>query len=223
MNIPVLYSDDYLLICEKPAGISSESPGLPDVVSDQVGYHVLPVHRLDHGTGGVIIQARSPRICSALQDLFFMNRIQKDYLAVVEGAPDEASGMYNDLLFHDRKNNKSYITKRIRKGVKKAQCQWELLGSSSYEGRTLSLIHIILHTGRTHQIRVQFGSRRFPLIGDSRYGCRIKADFPALWACRIIFPHPILDHRLISAVSVPPAVFPWNLFQTECYERFIRS
>ena len=223
MYIPVLYSDEHLLISEKPTGVSSESPGLPDLVSDQIGCRVLPVHRLDKGTGGVIVQARSPQVCSALQDQFRLDKVQKEYLAVVAGKPDEGSGSYQDLLFHDRRKNKTYVTNRIRAGVKEAVCEWKLLSTVSYSGQTLSLMHILLHTGRTHQIRAQFGSRGLPLIGDRRYGCRIKADTPALWACRVCLQHPVMKERTICEVSAPPPVFPWHLFDIVHYERFIRS
>ena len=156
--------------------------------------------------------AKSPEACAGLQKEFRMNLIRKEYLAVVSGALPDLSGRYEDLLFHDVRKNKSYIVKRNRAGVKKAVCEWKTEAQASFTEQVFSVIRVVLHTGRTHQIRVQFASRGLPLVGDRRYGSRIKADTPALWACGISFPHPVEKDKMISAVSQPPAVFPWNLF-----------
>ena len=212
MEIPVLYRDEALLVCEKPVGVPSESPGLPDLVSDQEGFDVWPVHRLDQGTGGTVVLARSQDACSALQKLFQQDLVRKEYLAVVAGTPQEPAGCFEDLLFHDRKKNKSYIVSRERAGVKRAYCEFSVLGSVTDGDQALTLVRVLLHTGRTHQIRVQFGSRGFPLVGDRRYGSRIKADAPALWACSVSFPHPFRADQSVSVSSVPPPVFPWSLF-----------
>ena len=106
--IRILYRDDQILICEKPVGISSESPGLPDLVNDQTGLKTFPVHRLDQGTGGICILALSSRICGLLQALFRDGKVDKDYFAVVSGRPVTDSGCYNDLLYHDRRQNKTF-------------------------------------------------------------------------------------------------------------------
>ena len=211
--IPVLYRDSHLLICDKPVGVSSESPGLPDLIEDHLGFSVYPVHRLDRGTGGVVILALSSASCSALQKLFQANCIRKEYLAVIYGCPSETSGYFEDYLFHDKKKNKSFIVDRPRTGVKKAVCSWELCGSIFCKDGWYSLVRVLLHTGRTHQIRVQFASRGFPLIGDRRYGCKVKADHPALWAVNISFPHPFMKNSPVSARSMPPHSFPWDLFR----------
>ena len=107
---------------------------------------------------------------------------------------------------------KSYIVSRERAGVKRAYCEFSVLGSVTDGDQALTLVRVLLHTGRTHQIRVQFGSRGFPLVGDRRYGSRIKADAPALWACSVRFPHPFRADQSVSVSSVPPPVFPWSLF-----------
>ncbi len=212
MEIPVLYADASLIVCEKPVGVSSESPGLPELAGEQLGRNLWPVHRLDQGTGGVIVLACSAASCSALQRLFQQNRVEKTYLAAVCGCPAETSGNYTDLLWHDRAKNKSFVVSRKRAGVKEASCSWELLATAEYDGQPVSLILVRLHTGRTHQIRVQFGSRGFPLIGDRKYGGRISAPSPSLWSAGISFPHPEGKSGAVSVTSAPPAVFPWNLF-----------
>ncbi len=212
MEIPVLYSDEHLLVCEKPVGVSSESPGLPDLVSEQSGRKTFPVHRLDAGTGGAVILAFSAPACAAMQKLFRQDLVLKEYLAVVCGRPESVSGRYEDLLFHDRNRNKTYVVDRMRGGVKKASCEWTLLETAASGEEILSLVRVRLHTGCTHQIRAQFASRGLPLAGDRRYGSQIKADAPALWAARVSFPHPLIKGRGVEVSSLPPPVFPWSLF-----------
>ena len=106
----------------------------------------------------------------------------KEYVAMVHGAPPE-SGDWEDLLFKDSSKNKVFVVKRMRGGVKKARLEYRRLT----QGET-SLVHIGLHTGRSHQIRVQFASRKYPLVGDHKYGSRDEAAAPMLFSCRISFP-----------------------------------
>ena len=212
MAVRILFCDDALVVVEKPVGISSESPGLPDLVCAQEGFPVFPVHRLDQTTGGVCVLARSSRACAALQQLFQQDLVLKEYLAVVSGVPETASGAYRDLLFHDRRTNKTYIADRQRKGVKEAFCEWEVVETVKETEKTMSLVRVRLHSGRTHQIRVQFASRKMPLAGDRRYGSRIRAEAPALWSARICFPHPFAAEKTVDASSAPPEAFPWSCF-----------
>lgn len=207
--------DSDLVVCEKPVGISSESPGLPELLAGRTGRKVWPVHRLDQGTGGAILFAFSPGTCASLQQLFLQSQIRKEYLAVVSGVLPETSGSWNDLLWHDRKKNKSFIVTRLRGGVKEASCNWSVLGTSDPDVQPLSLVRVALHTGRTHQIRVQFGSRGYPLVGDRKYGSRIPSGTVALWSSVLSFPHPNQKSGAVSVFSAPPSVFPWNRFETD--------
>jgi len=218
LRVQILYRDENLIICEKPVGISSESPGLPDIISDMTGVTVYPVHRLDTGTGGVAVLALSKTACQDVQNIFQNRLIIKEYFAVVEGIMPEKNGVFADYLFHDKYKNKSYVVSRPRKGVKEASCEWSVTDSIHAKEGTLSLIKIKLHTGRTHQIRVQFGSRGFPLVGDRKYGSRIKAEIPALWAFRIRFKYPSDTKSYIDVHSFPPRTFPWDLFSELNYE-----
>ena len=181
LSVQLLYTDDSLVVCEKPAGISSESPGLPDLIREQEGYAVFPVHRLDLTTGGVCLLARSSSVCTELQRMFQQAQVIKEYYAVVYGVTDSVTGVFEDLLYHDVKTNKTFVVRTERKGVKRASCKWTALQTTETAEGLMTLLKIRLHTGRTHQIRVQFASRKMPLIGDRRYGSRIKAPFPALW------------------------------------------
>ena len=214
MMIPVLYCDESLIVCEKPVGVSSEDPGLPALIRGQEGFDVFPVHRLDRMTGGVCVLARSRPACAALQELFLQDRVIKEYLAVIAGVLDTASSSFTDLLYHDQRTNKTYVVDRQRKGVKEARCEWNMLETAETREGTVTLVRVNLHSGRTHQIRVQFSSRRMPLVGDRRYGSRIRANAPALWSARISFPHPFSSGITVDAVSAPPDSFPWSCFST---------
>ena len=213
MDIRFLYADESLLVCEKPVGVSSESPGLPDLIQEQEGFPVFPVHRLDQTTGGAMMLARSPAACAALQRQFQEDLVIKEYLAVVSGVPETDSGLFSDLLYHDQRSNKTFVVDKPRKGVKEAFCSWTVVETTEGAQGALSLIRIRLHSGRTHQIRVQFASRKMPLVGDRRYGSRIKTHAPALWSARLCFSRPFSDGGMIDVFSSPPAVFPWSCFR----------
>ena len=118
----------------------------------------------------------------------------KEYVAMVHGTPDE-SGDWEDLLWKDSKKNKVFVVKRIRGGVKKARLEYQRLT----QGDT-SLVHIRLHTGRSHQIRVQFSSRGYPLVGDHKYGSKDIKTEPMLYSCKITFPY---KGKEISFESTP--------------------
>ena len=107
----------------------------------------------------------------------------KEYVALVHGTPPE-SGDWTDLLFKDSRKNKVFVVDRKRAGVKAARLEFTRLR----EGE-VSLVRVRLHTGRSHQIRVQFSSRGFPLVGDHKYGARDKETAPMLFSCCLTFPH----------------------------------
>lgn len=133
--------------------------------------------------------------------------MEKEYLAVLRGHPDAPGGELTDLLFRDAAKNKSYVVKRMRKGVREAKLSYRVLA----ETEDLSLVRIRLHTGRTHQIRVQFSSRGLPLLGDIRYGSKDPHCTAALWSYRLALTHP-LTHKEIDITQPPPHQYPWTLF-----------
>ena len=197
---------DYIL-CLKPAGVISEEPGMPGLLREAGCRQVWCVHRLDRETAGLMVYAASQRGAAFLSRAITEGRLEKEYLAVVSGDPGNRGEM-RDLLFRDRAKNKSYVVDRMRKGVREAVLRYETLARR--EG--LSLVRIRLETGRSHQIRVQFASRGFPLLGDSRYGSPVRGDL-ALWSCRLRFPRPDGTGSADRSVS-PPDRWPWNLFET---------
>lgn len=212
----VLYQDDHLVVIKKPSGVLSQvdangGDSIPKRLEAQ-GLTVKPVHRLDRATGGVMVYALTDSSAAALSALVQDHaQFVKEYLAVVSGCPYEPVGEMEDLLYHDVRKNKSYVVDRKRGGVKRAKLTYEVLDTAEHDGDTYSLVRVRLHTGRTHQIRVQFASRKLPLTGDSRYG-GIRTCPLALWSHRLTFPHPNSGDR-IEFRSLPDIhAFPWNLF-----------
>ena len=177
----ILYSDKGLIACIKPVGLDSEAE-LPAVLKEQLGGDVFPIHRLDKNVGGVMVFARTKAAAAALSKAVQEGTMVKEYVAVVHGTPPE-KGDWEDFLFKDSRKNKVFVVKKERKGVKLARLEFNRLRA----GET-SLVHIRLHTGRSHQIRVQFSSRGFPLVGDHKYGSRDAATAPMLFSCRITLP-----------------------------------
>ncbi len=205
----VLQMERDFLLCIKPAGLVSESPDMPKKLQSLVGGEIFPVHRLDKAASGLMVYARTKAAAAALSKAVAERKIEKDYLAVVHGSPTEPRADLRDLLFFDRRKNKAFAVRRARKGVKEALLSYELLA----EKDGLSLLKIRLHTGRSHQIRAQFASRKLPLVGDRRYGS--PCDVPlALWAYRLAFPYPT-DGNSIEKRALPETLGGWERRELE--------
>ena len=177
----ILYSDRDLAVCIKPLGLDSEAE-VPAELKKALGGEIFPIHRLDKNVGGVMVFARTKLAAATLSKAVQEGQMIKEYVAMVHGTPPE-TGDWEDFLFKDSRKNKVFAVKKERKGVKYARLEFNRLTS----GET-SLVHIRLHTGRSHQIRVQFSSRGFPLVGDHKYGSRDERLEPMLFSCRITFP-----------------------------------
>lgn len=195
----VIYEDEYIAVCEKPPFVSSEkSPGGGDMVTaleNRYGREVYPVHRLDVLTGGLIVYALTKEAAAFLSEEIREGRFEKEYCAVVHGRPEADSGKMEDLLFFDRSKNKSFPVKKERCGVKKASLSYRVIDSCEKNGAVYSLVSVFLHTGRTHQIRVQFASRRMPVRGDGKYGSPDNTEAIALKSVRLAFRHPASGKR----------------------------
>ena len=197
----VLFQDEFVIVAYKPYGALSEyddkKTNMPSLLQEQTGCRSLyPVHRLDRSTQGLMVFAKTKEAASALSAQIQRGEMKKTYLAVVEGVPDEPSGEYTDLLYFDRRKNKSYTVKRERKGVKEARLQYEVLKTAGQDDKPISLLRIRLLTGRTHQIRVQLASRKMPLVGDRRYGSHIASEHIQLCSSELSFIHPDTGERM---------------------------
>jgi 23S rRNA pseudouridine1911/1915/1917 synthase len=192
--LKIYYEDADIVVCEKEAGILSEGEGkdcMPYLLSEAYRSRgekadIFTVHRLDRDTSGIMVYARTKSAAAALSKAITDGKFEKEYLADIHGMPESSRGRMEDLLFYDRTKNRSYAVKRMRKGVKDAALEYSVV--SSEDG--ISSVRIKLLTGRTHQIRVQFASRKMPLVGDRRYGAPDTKRPLALRACLLSFSHP---------------------------------
>ena len=205
----LLYTDDDILVCLKPARVLStdEPGGLPDLCREALGNpqaDVRTVHRLDRVVSGLMVLARNAKAASELSRQIREDAFEKEYLAVVHGVPEE-SGTLRDLLGRDKARKMTFVAQEPAKGVQEAILHYQL--QSTREG--LSKVRIQLVTGRTHQIRVQFASRGMPLVGERKYS---ELDDPceiALWSYRLTFAHPRTGKRM-EFTHQPPEAYPWT-------------
>ncbi len=178
----ILYYDKDIAVCIKSVGMDSEQE-VPKALREQLGGQIYTLHRLDKNVGGVMVYARSKGAAAFFSRMIQDGEVVKEYVALVQGCPPE-QGDWEDLLWKDSRHNKVFVVKRERGGVKKARLEFRTLRSGEE-----SLVRIRLHTGRSHQIRVQFSSRGFPLVGDHKYGSRSEQENPMLFSCCLRFPY----------------------------------
>ena len=178
----LLYSDKDIVVCLKPVGLDSEHE-VPGKLAELLGGEIFTLHRLDKNVGGVMIYGRTKVAAAQFSRLIQENQLVKEYVAMVHGdVPQE--GDWQDLLFKDSRKNKVFVVNRQRNGVKAARLEFRRLNDTSP-----ALVRVRLHTGRTHQIRVQFSSRGFPLLGDRKYGAKDAFPAPMLYSCCLTFPY----------------------------------
>ena len=190
----ILYSDRAIAVCVKPVGLDSEQE-VPNALRDILGGDIFPLHRLDKNVGGVMVYARTKASAAQFSRMIQEGSLVKEYVALVHGTPPQA-GDWQDLLWKDSQKNKVFVVKRERRGVKSARLEYARLTDTDP-----ALVRIRLHTGRNHQIRVQFASRGFPLVGDHKYGSRDEATAPMLFSCRITFHY---QGKEASFEALPP-------------------
>lgn len=178
----ILASNADFAVCVKPVGLDSEQQ-MPALLAEQLGGEIFTLHRLDKNVGGVMVYARNKQTAAALSKAIAQGEMVKEYVAVVHGVPP-TNGDWEDLLFKDSRKNKVFVVNRQRAGVKKARLTYECVHAGER-----SLVRIRLYTGRSHQIRVQFSSRGYPLVGDHKYGSKAPETEPMLFSCCITFPY----------------------------------
>ena len=177
----ILHREADYVICRKQPGEDSEHD-LPAALQEALGMQAYPVHRLDQNVGGLMVFALTRQAAARFGALAETGALEKEYVALVHGTPP-ARGDWEDLLFKDSRKNKVFCVKKERRGVRRARLEYRVLKAGER-----SLVRVHLHTGRSHQIRVQFSSRGFPLVGDHKYGSRAKETAPMLYSCCLAFP-----------------------------------
>ena len=211
-DMTILYRDDAVLVCVKPAGVLStdEPGGMPELIRqlpEGLSADVRTVHRLDRVVGGLMVFARTPESASELSRQIREDIFEKKYLAVVHGDPGE-SGTLRDLMVRDRARKMSFVTDRPGKGVQEAVLEYDRLE----QAREMSLVRIRLVTGRTHQIRCQFAAHGWDLAGERKYSLRDDPWGLALWSCFLSFSHPKTEEKMEFRLN-PPASEPWSFFR----------
>lgn len=223
MNIPILYEDNHLLVVEKPVNVpvQEDSSGDKDLLSllkadlkiryQKPGNVFLGlVHRLDRPVGGVMVFAKTSKAASRLSDSIRKNQFGRGYLAVVRGTPKKDQARLENYLLKNSRENKVQTVPSHHKQGKKAVLEYQTIGKSD----GLSLLSVKLHTGRSHQIRVQLSAIGCPLFGDQKYGQKVNRPGQqiALWANTLDFEHPTKKEWL-RFESRPPKEYPWELWE----------
>ena len=209
--VEILYADRDILVCIKPAGVKStdEPGGLPELVRQTLGdpkANVRTVHRLDQTVSGLMVLARNKKAASELSRQIREGEFEKEYLAVVHGQTAD-TGTLTDLLLRNKQERKTYVVRESGRDVQEAILDYVNCGRTD----TLSKVRIVLRTGRTHQIRCQFSSRGWPLVGDRKYST-LEDDCPiALWSYRLAFTHPWTKERVEFTYEAPKTE-PWIRF-----------
>ena len=165
------------------------------------------MHRLDQAVAGLLVLARNRVTAAELSRQLTENCLRKTYLCVVPGVPAPASGEMQDLLYQDKMKRKMFPVKRKRAGVKEASLRYHVLETKA----PLTLVEVELQTGRFHQIRCQFAARKLPLVGDGKYGSRVRSPHLALF-CRQLSFYDAKEKKECSFTAAPPAEFPWEIF-----------
>lgn len=204
----IIYADDHIVVCVKPQRVLStdEPGGMPELLRRELNTQdIRTVHRLDRVVGGLMVLARSADAASELSRQIRDDEFQKEYVAVVHGTPEEEEGRLCDLLYRDKARKMTVVAEKMEKGVQIASLRYRVLKSEN----GMSRVHIVLETGRTHQIRVQFASRGMPLVGERKYSTLEDDCEIALWSCRLAFTHPKTGEKMEFKLE-PPAVYPWT-------------
>lgn len=231
MKIKIVFEDDYLLVCHKPAGLATQTNhlGQTDLVSDVKNYiaskshiktnpYVGMIHRLDQPVEGIIVVAKTPQTASALSKQLSNHQMNKQYYAVVlndKQIPTASRHTLRHQLEHLKRTNISQVVSVDNKEGKEAVLHFEVVNSLELQGHTISLFQITLVTGRHHQIRVQMSYEGFPLLGDVKYGNEESKLFSAkegitnvaLCAYQLSFYHPVTKKKQEFCINPSSMIF----------------
>ena len=223
-DLIVLYEDNHVIVVLKPQNVPScedetKDKDLLTVIKEHIkekenkqgNVYVGLVHRLDRPTGGVMVYAKSSKAAARLSEQMQNGDFEKKYAAVLAGELKTKRATLTNYLKKNPINNMVYVCPPVTEGAKFAELEYDVLEEKS--GLTLALIK--LHTGRSHQIRVQMANVGAPVYGDMRYGGeKAKKGRLALWATTLSFTHPVTKNRLCFKIEPPKDVLPWKYFDT---------
>lgn len=222
-NLKVIYEDNHILVVEKPPNIPSQSDKTNDIdmltickkyikekYNKPGNVYLGLVHRLDRPVGGIMIFAKTSKAASRLSNQVREKIFKKKYLAVVDGKPENKTGILEDYLYKDERNNISKVVNKDKKNAKYAKLEYELIVYD--EVKNLSLLSINLYTGRHHQIRVQLSNFGHSIFGDQKYGTRGKGKQIALWAYELEIEHPITKEKM-TYKDLPENKGTWSILK----------
>ena len=195
-NLKVLYEDNHIIVVEKMPNVPSQGDKTNDVDMLTIVKQYIKekynkpgevylglIHRLDRPVGGVMVFARTSKAAARLSEQVRNKVFKKQYLAIVDGKLEKEAGEFEDYLLKNERNNMSKVVKEGTKNAKLAKLDYKVL--TYVDEINLSVVEINLHTGRHHQIRVQFASRNHSLCGDQKYGTRGRGKQIGLWALTV--------------------------------------
>lgn len=222
-NLKVLFEDNHIIVVEKPVNVPSQGDKTGDIdmltiikkyikekYSKPGDVYLGLVHRLDRPTGGVMVFARTSKSASRLSEQVRDKKMHKKYLCIVDGKMESQTGSMRDFLLKNEKNNISKVVEEGTKNAKEAVLDYEVV---KYNDQiNMSVVKVDLHTGRHHQIRVQFASRGHSLSGDQKYGTRGRGKQLALWAYSLSFIHPTTKEEL-TFEDYPEIVGSWKILE----------
>lgn len=222
-NLKIIYEDNHIIVVEKPVNIPSQGDKTGDIDMLTIIKEYLIkkynkpgdaylglVHRLDRPTGGVMVFAKTSKAASRLSEQIRNKEFKKEYLVIADGKFEKNEGTYEDYLLKNEKNNISKVVNQKNKNAKIAKLDYEVLKYN--EETNLSLVKVKLHTGRHHQIRVQFSSRFHSIYGDQKYGTRGRGKQLCLWAYKLSFTHPTTKEKL-TFESYPESIGSWKILE----------
>ena len=231
-ELTILYEDNHIIVVLKPQNIpscedESKDRDMLTIIKDYIretynkqgNVYLGLVHRLDRPTGSVMVFAKSSKAASRLSEQMRDGDFEKRYYTVLAGVPKEEKATLTHYMKKNAVNNMVYVCPATVNGAKLARLDYTVLDVKD----GLSLVDVRLHTGRSHQIRVQMSAIGTPVFGDMRYGGeKAKKGYLALWAYYLSFTHPVSKERMVFRVQPPKENNPWSLFDTERSVKIIK-
>lgn len=222
-KLKILYEDNHIIVVEKPPNVPSQADKTTDedmltIIKKYIkekynkpgNVYLGLVHRLDRPVGGVMVFSKTSKAASRLSEQVRNKTFKKEYLAIVDGKLDVKSGTLEDYLVKNERNNLSKVTNKETKNAKYAKLDYEVLKYS--KEINLSVLRILLHTGRHHQIRVQLANMGHSICGDQKYGTRGRGKQISLWAYKLTIEHPITKESM-TFTDIPEKIGPWVILE----------
>lgn len=222
-KLNVIYEDNHIIVVEKMPNIPSQGDKTEDVdmltiIKDYLkekhqkpgNVYLALIHRLDRPVGGVMVFAKTSKAAARLSEEVRERRIKKEYLVVADGKFENSKGTLEDYLLKNERKNMSRVVPEGTKNAKLAKLDYEVLRYN--EEIDLSVVRVLLHTGRHHQIRLQLANIGHSIYGDQKYGTRGRGKQIALWAYKLSFVHPVTKEEMSFKV-LPEINGTWKIIE----------